>query len=64
MHGVHGDTSTTFLVGDVDEPSFRLVKETARSLDLGIAQSILAVRSTRSGRRSRTMPVSIGWCRA
>ena len=37
MHGVHGDTSTTFLVGDVDEVSFRLVKETARSLDLGIA---------------------------
>jgi methionyl aminopeptidase len=37
MHGVHGDTSTTFLVGDVDEASFRLVKETARSLDLGIA---------------------------
>ena len=37
MHGVHGDTSTTFLVGDVDEPSFRLVKETARSLDLGIS---------------------------
>ena len=35
--GVHGDTSTTFLVGDVDEPSFRLVKETARSLELGIA---------------------------
>ena len=35
--GVHGDTSTTFLVGDVDDASWRLVKETARSLELGIA---------------------------
>ena len=37
MNGVHGDTSTTFLVGEVDDASFRLVKETARSLELGIA---------------------------
>ncbi len=35
--GVHGDTSATFLVGDVDELSLRLVRETARALDLGIA---------------------------
>ncbi|MEM9201142.1 MAG: type I methionyl aminopeptidase [Actinomycetota bacterium] len=35
--GVHGDTSTTFLVGEVDEPSWRLVRETARSLEAGIA---------------------------
>lgn len=35
--GVHGDTSTTFLVGEVDEASLRLVRETARALDLGIA---------------------------
>lgn len=35
--GVHGDTSTTFLVGDVDDASLRLVRETARSLELGIA---------------------------
>ena len=34
---MHGDTSTTFLVGEVDDASFRLVKETARSLELGIA---------------------------
>jgi len=34
--GVHGDTSTTFLVGEVDDPSRRLVRETARSLDLAI----------------------------
>jgi methionyl aminopeptidase len=35
--GVHGDTSATFLVGDVDDLSITLVRETARSLDLGIA---------------------------
>lgn len=35
--GVHGDTSATFLVGDVDEASVRLVRDTARALDLGIA---------------------------
>ena len=35
--GVHGDTSATFLVGDVDDASARLVRETSRSLDLGIA---------------------------
>ena len=34
--GVHGDTSTTFLVGDVDDESRRLVHETARSLNLAI----------------------------
>jgi methionyl aminopeptidase len=35
--GVHGDTSATFLVGEVDDLSLTLVRETARSLDLGIA---------------------------
>ncbi len=35
--GVHGDTSATFLVGEVDEHSLRLVRETARALELGIA---------------------------
>ncbi len=35
--GVHGDTSATFLVGEVDQDSLHLVRETARSLDLGIA---------------------------
>ncbi len=34
--GVHGDTSATFFVGDVDEASRQLVKETARALQLGI----------------------------
>ncbi len=35
--GVHGDTSATFLVGDVDSESVRLVAETRRALELGIA---------------------------
>jgi methionyl aminopeptidase len=37
LDGVHGDTSATFLVGDVDPPSVHLVTETRRSLELGIA---------------------------
>ncbi len=36
--GVHGDTSTTFLVGEVDDASRHLVVETKRALDLGIAE--------------------------
>ena len=36
-NGVHGDTSATFLVGDVDNSSLGLVRETARALDLAIA---------------------------
>jgi len=35
--GVHGDTSATLLVGEVDERSVRLVRDTARALELGIA---------------------------
>jgi methionyl aminopeptidase len=36
LDGVHGDTSITFLVGDVDEASAMLVRETYRSLLKGI----------------------------
>jgi len=35
--GVHGDTNATFLVGDVDAGSRRLVDVTRQCLDLGIA---------------------------
>jgi methionyl aminopeptidase len=35
--GVHGDTSATFLVGDVDEHSLRLVEETLAALHAGMA---------------------------
>lgn len=34
--GVHGDTSATFLVGDVDPSSVKLVEVTLESLDLAI----------------------------
>ena len=37
LDGVHGDTNATFLVGDVDEPSRKLVEVTRECLDLGIA---------------------------
>jgi len=37
LDGVHGDTNATFLVGDVDEQSRRLVDVTRECLDLGIA---------------------------
>jgi methionyl aminopeptidase len=37
LNGVHGDTNATFLVGDVDEDSRRLVEVTRDCLDVGIA---------------------------
>ena len=37
LDGMHGDTNATFLVGDVDEDSRRLVTVTRECLDLGIA---------------------------
>lgn len=36
LGGVHGDTSATFLVGDVDDDSLRLVDETRNALYAGI----------------------------
>jgi methionyl aminopeptidase len=36
LDGVHGDTSVTVLVGDVDDHSRRLVAETRIAMDLGI----------------------------
>jgi methionyl aminopeptidase len=37
LDGVHGDTNATFLCGDVDDESRRLVSVTRECLDLGIA---------------------------
>jgi methionyl aminopeptidase len=37
LDGVHGDTNATFLVGDVDEASRRLVEVTRECLDLAMA---------------------------
>ena len=37
IHGVHGDTNSTFLIGDVDEESKLLVERTKEMLDRAIA---------------------------
>lgn len=37
IHGVHGDTNSTFLIGDVDEESKLLVERTKQMLDRAIA---------------------------
>jgi methionyl aminopeptidase len=37
LDGVHGDTNATFIVGEVDETSARLVQVTRECLELGIA---------------------------
>jgi methionyl aminopeptidase len=37
LDGVHGDTNATFLVGEVDDDSLRLVQVTRECLDKGIA---------------------------
>ena len=44
IHGVHGDTDATYLVGDVDEESRLLVERTREALERGI-------RAVRPGRR-------------
>ena len=51
LDGVHGDTSVTVLVGDVDDHSRRLVAETRTAMDLGIdavrpAQPVHAIGRT------------------
>ncbi|MGH9067102.1 MAG: type I methionyl aminopeptidase [Acidimicrobiales bacterium] len=37
LGGVHGDTNATYCVGQVDEPSRRLVRVTRECLDVGVA---------------------------
>jgi methionyl aminopeptidase len=44
IHGVHGDTNATYLVGEVDEESRLLVERTRESLDR-------AIRAVRPGRQ-------------
>ena len=44
LDGVHGDTNATFLVGEVDEQSRRLVEVTRECLDLGIAAVVPGAR--------------------
>ena len=52
LDGVHGDTNATFLVGEVDEPSRRLVEVTRECLDVGIA-------AVRPGARVRDIGTAI-----
>ena len=54
LHGVHGDCSATFLVGDVDDAGRHLVQTTYESLVEGHRRGAArAVASTRSAARSR-----------
>jgi len=44
VHGYHGDTSRTFLVGNVKDHARKLVKVTKECLDLGIAEVAVGKR--------------------
>ena len=46
MHGVHGDTNATFLVGDVDEESRLLVERTLEATMRGIKAVVPGRAST------------------
>ena len=61
LHGVHGDCSETFLVGDVDDVGRRLVQTTYESSVEGHRRGASpAAASTRSGARSRRTPRPTG----
>ena len=49
LDGVHGDSSRTFLVGDVDGPGQALVEATEEALRVGIAVCGPAVPLNRIG---------------
>ena len=52
--GVHGDTSVTFCVGEVDEDSRRLVRETRNAMNAGIAAVRPGVKVNDIGRAIET----------
>jgi methionyl aminopeptidase len=54
LDGVHGDTNATFLVGDVDAESQRLVRVTRESMELGIAAVKPGARLREIGRAIQT----------
>ncbi len=62
--GVHGDTNATFLVGEVDEASRRLVRERAPPCTPASPRCGPARTSTTSAGPSRTTPPRTGseWC--
>ncbi|MEX2291931.1 MAG: type I methionyl aminopeptidase [Mycobacteriales bacterium] len=61
LDGVHGDTNATFLVGEVDEASRRLVDVTRECLDLGIAAVRPGARIRDIGRAIQTHAESHGY---
>jgi len=61
LDGVHGDTNATFLVGEVDEDSRRLVDVTRECLELGIAAVRPGARLRDIGRAIQTHAESHGY---
>lgn len=61
LDGVHGDTNATFLVGDVDEASRRLVEVTRECLDVGIAAVRPGARVREIGKAIQTHAEARGY---
>ena len=61
VDGVHGDTNATFLVGDVDEASRRLVEVTRECLDRGIAAVVAGRPLSDIGRAIQTHAEAQGY---
>jgi methionyl aminopeptidase len=61
LDGVHGDTNATFLVGEVDEESRRLVDVTRESLERGIAAVRPGARVRDIGRAIQTYAEGEGY---
>ena len=61
LHGVHGDTNATFLVGDVDDVGRRLVQTTRESLWRAIDQVRPGARLNEIGRAIQTHAEGAGF---
>ncbi|MFZ4519460.1 MAG: type I methionyl aminopeptidase [Microthrixaceae bacterium] len=60
IEGVHGDTSCTFLVGDVDERSAQLVEDTREAMHAGISVVRPGARIYEIGRAIEAVAVPLG----
>ena len=60
IEGVHGDTSCTFLVGDVDERSAHLVEDTRQAMHAGISVVCPGARVYEIGRAIESVAVPRG----
>ena len=60
VEGVHGDTSCTFLVGDVDERSAQLVEDTRQAMHAGISVVRPEARIYEIGRAIESVAVPLG----